>query len=115
MITGRVLTANQFELRRSSQGLAEAGRSDLNSGFEGIHQTEGGDVGPAVLELLQVGQVKVEVGDEVVVVGGHHAHSLGLPQHPHHILHVAVQHDVNLTGLLHLTQDSSGGEEHLMK
>ena len=57
-------------------GLVEAGRSDLNSGFEGIHQAEGGDVGPAVLELLQVGQVKVEVGDEVVVVGGHHAHSL---------------------------------------
>ena len=35
------------------------GRTDLDSGFEGIHQTEGGHVGPAVLELLQVGQVEV--------------------------------------------------------
>ena len=89
-------------------------KTDLNPRSEGIHQTEGRDVGPAVLELLQVGEVKVEVGDEVVVVGGHHAHRLGLSQNPHHPLHVAVQHNVNLTGLLHLTQDSSR-EKHLIK
>ena len=51
--------------------------------------------------------MEVEVGDEVVVVGRHHAHVLGLPQHRDHVLHVAVQDNVDLTRLFHLPQDPS--------
>ena len=41
-----------------------------------VHQAEGRDVRPPVLEVLQVDQVEVEAGDQVVVVGSHHAHRL---------------------------------------
>ena len=51
--------------------------------------------------------MEVEVGDKVVVVGRHHAHVLGLPQHRDHVLHVAVQDNVDLTRLFHLPQDPS--------
>ena len=41
-----------------------------------VDETEGGDVGSPVLEVVQVEQVEIQAGDQVVVVGGHHAHSL---------------------------------------
>ena len=69
-----------------------------------VHEPEGGDVGAAVLELLHVHQVEVQAGDQEVVVGGHHAHVLGLPQHGDHVLDVTVEHDVDLSRLFHLAQ-----------
>ena len=42
----------------------------------GVDEAEGGDVGAAVLEVLEVDQVQVQVGDQVVVVGRHHTHGL---------------------------------------
>ena len=41
-----------------------------------VNEAEGRDVRPPVLEVVQVHQVEVQAGDQVVVVGGHHAHSL---------------------------------------
>ena len=41
-----------------------------------VDEPEGRDVGPPVLEVLQIDQVEVEAGDQVVVVGSHHPHSL---------------------------------------
>ena len=76
---------------------------DLRTG--GVDQAEGGDVRPAVLEVLQVDQVQVEVGDQVVVVGGHHSHRLRLLQHRPDLFVVAVQDDVDFPGLLHLLED----------
>ena len=38
----------------------------------GVEQTEGGDVGAAIFEVVQVDHMKVEASDEVVVVRGHH-------------------------------------------
>ena len=76
---------------------------DLRAG--GVDQAEGGDVRPAVLEVLHVDQVQVEVGDQVVVVGGHHSHRLRLLQHRPDLFVVAVQDDVDFPGLLHLLED----------
>ena len=45
-------------------------------GVGGVDQAEGGDVRPAVLEVLQVDQVQVQAGDQVVVARRHHSHRL---------------------------------------
>ena len=45
-----------------------------------------------------------QAGDEVVVVGRHHAHLLGLLQHRVDLLSGAVQDDVDLARLLHVLQ-----------
>ena len=70
-----------------------------------VDETEGGDVGSPVLEVVQVDQVEIEVGDEVVVVGGHHPHRLRLLQHRPDLLVIAVKDDVDLSGLFHLLED----------
>ena len=49
----------------------------LDALMRGVDESEGGDVGAAVFEVLEVHQVQVQVGDQVVVVGCHHTHSLG--------------------------------------
>ena len=49
--------------------------------------------------------MEVEVGDEVVVVGGHHPHRLRLLQHRPDLLVIAVKDDVDLSGLFHLLED----------
>ena len=51
--------------------------------------------------------MEVEVGDEIVVVSSHHADCLGLPEDAHHVLHVTVEDDVDLTRLFDLTQNTS--------
>ena len=68
----------------------------------GIQQPERRDVRAAVLELLQVNHMQVEACDEVVVVGGHHAHLLRLLQHGVYLFGGAVEHDVNLATFLNL-------------
>ena len=74
-------------------------------GLGRVNEPEGRDVRPSVLEVLQVNQVEVEVGDEVVVVGGHHPHRLRLLQHRPDLLVIAVKDDVDLSGLFHLLED----------
>ena len=37
-----------------------------------VEQAEGGDVGAAVLEVVEVDHVEIEARDEIVVVGRHH-------------------------------------------
>ena len=79
----------------------------LNFWFERVHQSEGRDVGAAVLELLEVGEVEVEVGDQIIMVGGHHADRLGLHEDTHHVLHVAIEDDVDFSRLLDFSQNTS--------
>ena len=43
-----------------------------------------------------------QAGDEVVVVGGHHADLLGVLEHRLDLLRRAVQHDVHLARLFHV-------------
>ena len=45
-----------------------------------VNEAEGRDVRPPVLEVLQVDQVEVKAGDQVVVVGRHHPHCLHVIQ-----------------------------------
>ena len=49
--------------------------------------------------------MEVEVGDEVVVVGSHHAHRLSLLEHCPDLLVVAVEDNVDLSGLFHFLED----------
>ena len=82
--------------------------TNLNCGPIRVHEPEGGDVGAPIVELLHVHQVEVQAGDQQVVVGGHHAHRLGLPQNRDHVLDVTVEHDVDLSRLFHLPQYPPG-------
>ena len=70
-----------------------------------VNEPEGCDIRPPILEVIQVDQVEVEVGDEVVVVGSHHAHRLSLLQHRPDLLVIAIEDNVDLSGLFHFLED----------
>ena len=78
--------------------------TNLDRGPVRVDEPERRDVCAAILELLHVDQVEVEAGDQEVVVGRHHAHRLGLSHHSDHVLDFTVEHDVDLSRLLHLSQ-----------
>ena len=59
-----------------------------------VHQPEGGEIGAAVFEVLQVDGVAVQAGEEEVVLLGDHAHLLRLLQNVGNVGLRAVQDDV---------------------